>query len=128
MTTSSRNLHPSNGPRESSPSGPDVVVPITAALKIPQQAAGGSTETASTTTGLHDFAIDDTDDDNEIFPTELQWEILEMLSKGCDDDLIAHRLNLQMCTYYAAVSALATTLGACNRFQLALKAREQGWV
>ncbi|MDO4253725.1 MAG: hypothetical protein Q4C81_01030 [Kocuria sp.] len=128
MTPLSRDLHPSNGRRGSS-TADDVVVPIsaasTAAPRTSQQATEGTEGSSDASKASAPHGADYTDD---AFPTELHWEILDMLGTGCADDMIAHRLNLAPCTYHALVRELAAHLGACNRFQLALKAREEGWV
>lgn len=136
MTPLPRDLHPSNGRR--GPSSPDdVVVPISAAFQTASHARrqttpnthveGSVSAEALAGPGLEDL-LDDSEATEESFPTEIHWEILEMLSQGCDDEIIAHRLKLDPCTYRGLVADLLSVAGACNRFQLALKARDLGWV
>ncbi len=132
MTPLSRDLHPSNGHRGPSISD-DVVVPILAAYNT----AGHARRHPSVQPEGHENAEPlfletsdgrQADDAEEILPTEIHWEVLEMLSSGCADDIIAHRLNLDMHTFRGLISEMSNCLGACNRFQLALKAREHGWI
>ncbi|MDO5619236.1 hypothetical protein [Kocuria sp.] len=133
MTPLSRDLHPSNGHRAPAISD-DVVVPISAAFRTAgharrqAQEPTGNAEAPETGQPMDVTALPTEDDPDQDFPTEVHWVILELLSIGCTDDIIAHRLNLDMCTYRGLLGELTTHLGACNRFQLALKAREQGWV
>lgn len=132
MTPLSRDLHPSNGHRGPAISD-DVVVPISAAYNTVSHARRnpglypGAAENAETMF-LESSDHRQPDEPDEILPTEIHWEVLEMLSSGCADDIIAHRLNLDMCTFRGLISQMSNTLGACNRFQLALKAREHGWI
>lgn len=132
MTPLSRDLHPSNGHRRPSMSD-DVVVPISAAYttagharRHPSVHSDGQDNAEplflETSDGHH------VDEPEEILPTEIHWEVLEMLSSGCADDIIAHRLNLDMHTFRGLISEMSNALGACNRFQLALKARDHGWI
>lgn len=128
MTPLPRDLHPSNGRRVPGSSG-DVVVPLSAAggrssatpeEPLPHQLVGTSDALGRTDDGLTEA--------EEPYPSELQHSILEMLSSGGDDEMIARRLGLDLNGYRALVAEMAATAGACNRFQLALKARELGWL
>lgn len=131
MTPLSRDLHPSNGHRRPA-TADDVVVPISAAWGRSTKARPAGEEPVGTCpSDVEASELPGEGPDVVIeqeFPTELHWQILEMLTAGCDDEFIAHRLHLDSSTYRRLVADLANAAGACNRFQLALKARELGWV
>lgn len=97
----------------------EVVVPITSArnhrdrLPDPAPVADGS-------------AVE-IDDDADI-PTELHHQILSLLAQGYEDEMIARHLALDLRGLRGALMELAAHAGASNRFQLALRARELGWV
>lgn len=112
MTPLSRDLHPSNGRRAPKD---EVVVSITSALNH-----RGRKEEA------HPPA--DHDDLDETFPTPQQHELLHLLAEGADDEFAARRLGLEIADARRLLLEMSTELGACNRFQLALRAREAGWI
>jgi DNA-binding CsgD family transcriptional regulator len=61
-------------------------------------------------------------------PTREQSEILAGLAAGATDEVIARRLGVHIRTYRRHLLALGETLGAETRFQIALSARNAGWV
>ena len=112
MTPLSRDLHPSNGRRAPKD---EVVVSITSALNH-----RGRKEEAPPPV--------DHDDLDDIFPTPQQQELLHLLAEGADDEFAARRLGLELAELRRMLMELGSQLGACNRFQLALHAREEGWI
>lgn len=112
MTPLSRDLHPSNGRRAPKD---EVVVSITSALNH----RGRKQE---------EQLPADHDELDETFPTPQQHELLRLLAEGADDEFAARRLDLEISDVRRLLLEMSTELGACNRFQLALRAREEGWV
>ncbi|MEU3182965.1 LuxR C-terminal-related transcriptional regulator [Streptomyces sp. NPDC006923] len=55
-------------------------------------------------------------------------EILDLMAAGLTDDAIARALGLSRRTIQKHISGTADALGARTRFQIALLARERGWV
>ena len=112
MTPLSRDLHPSNGGRAPKD---EVVVSITSA---PHHRGRKQEEQLPA----------DHDELDETFPTPQQHELLHLLAEGADDEFAARRLGLELAELRRMLMELGSQLGACNRFQLALRAREEGWI
>lgn len=113
----SRDLHPSNGPRASSDG---VVVPITAAHRVVKP---------STPSAPSDAGYEDEDDYSTTgVPDEAHLQILELLAQGYDDEMAARELGLDLGALRALLAELGAATGACNRFQLALRTRDLGWI
>lgn len=55
-------------------------------------------------------------------------EILHLMATGMKDDAIARVLGVSRRTVQKHVSEAGTALGARTRFQIALLARERGWL
>lgn len=113
MTPLSRDLHPSNGRRVQKD---EVVVSITSAqLHRDRLQAQPPQE-----------PVDDQLEDRA--PDEAQLELLRLLAEGSDDEMAARRLGVELSELKQMLLELGAELGACNRFQLALRARETGWI
>ncbi|MFC4535554.1 helix-turn-helix transcriptional regulator [Sphaerisporangium dianthi] len=61
-------------------------------------------------------------------PDERTREILILLSAGMKDEAVARALGLSRRTVQKHISDAAKTLGARTRFQIALLARDRGWL
>lgn len=114
MTPLSRDLHPSNGRRASADG---VVVPITAAHRVVKPSPVSPTHP----------------EDDDVYsvtgvPDQAHLQILELLAQGYDDEMVARELRLDLSALRALIAELAAATGACNRFQLALRTRDLGWI
>lgn len=116
----SRDLHPSNGPRASSDG---VVVPITAAHRVVKPSAP-SKSSAPSAAGYED----EDDYSTTGVPDEAHRQILKLLAQGYDDEMAARELGLDLGALRALLAELGAATGACNRFQLALRTRDLGWI
>ncbi len=113
MTPLSRDLHPSNGRRTQKD---EVVVSITTAQlhRVRRQA---------------EHPQEPLDDEwQDPAPDERRIELLRLLAEGSDDEMAARRLGVELAELRQILMELGAELGACNRFQLALRALEAGWV
>jgi DNA-binding NarL/FixJ family response regulator len=61
-------------------------------------------------------------------PNPRAREVLRLLSLGMKQETIARTLGVSRRTVQKDVSDIGTALGARNRFQIALLARERGWL
>ncbi|MTD15665.1 hypothetical protein GIS00_17160 [Nakamurella sp. YIM 132087] len=61
-------------------------------------------------------------------PSEMDLQVIRMLSSGVTDEVAARRLSVSERTFRRHVSALLTGLGATSRFQAGVKAVERGWI
>ncbi|MEU7279190.1 LuxR C-terminal-related transcriptional regulator [Streptomyces sp. NPDC045431] len=60
--------------------------------------------------------------------TELERQVLQLMCTAEKDDNGARELGVAVRTYRKYVAVLMRRLGATNRFQAALRARERGWI
>lgn len=60
--------------------------------------------------------------------SELESRVLGALANSDKDDIAAREINVSVRTYRRYVADLMTRLGAVNRFQAALRAREKNWI
>ncbi|KAA9394360.1 hypothetical protein FCK90_07785 [Kocuria coralli] len=139
MTPLSRDLHPSNGRRRSLDAD-DVLAPtslvarraaqLQRAGQDPQDALAEPTDDDATgPVATVDPGADDADAPEDTdFPGQLHHQILEMMASGCDDEIIARHLHLDVAALRGAILELSAAAGSCNRFQLALRARDLGWI
>lgn len=58
----------------------------------------------------------------------LEYKILQSLCRAEKDEIGARDLGIAVRTYRKHVAGLMRRLGAANRFQAALLARERGWI
>ena len=123
MTPLSRDLHPSNGRRAPKD---EVVVSITSAQHHRGRRSADESweadEQATQGRGPEDLSPEDQGPDEQLI------EMLRLLSEGADDEMVARRLGLELADLRRMLMELGSQLGACNRFQLALHAREEGWI
>ncbi|MET7830725.1 LuxR C-terminal-related transcriptional regulator [Streptomyces sp. NPDC005386] len=77
----------------------------------------------------HDLpASDDAEDPETGLANALQREILRSLYASEKDEIGARELGIAVRTYRKHVASIMQRLGASNRFQAALLARERGWI
>ncbi|MFB6818642.1 helix-turn-helix transcriptional regulator [Streptomyces sp. NPDC056347] len=77
----------------------------------------------------HDLpATDDVGETENGLANALQREILHSLCTAEKDEIGARELGIAVRTYRKHVASIMQLLGASNRFQAALLARERGWV
>ena len=60
--------------------------------------------------------------------TELEKTVLTALASYDKDEIAAREIDVSVRTYRRYVADLMTRLGAVNRFQAALRAKEEGWI
>jgi DNA-binding NarL/FixJ family response regulator len=60
--------------------------------------------------------------------TSLEKRVLLALASSCKDEIAAREIDVSVRTYRRYVADLMARLGAVNRFQAALRAKEEGWI
>ncbi|MCK8438095.1 response regulator transcription factor [Streptomyces sp. D2-8] len=77
----------------------------------------------------HDLpATDDGELTSADFASPMERQVLQSLSTAEKDEAGARELGIAVRTYRKHVASLMQRLGAANRFQAALLARERGWI
>lgn len=77
----------------------------------------------------HDLPVsEDADATSAAFASTMERQILQSLCTADKDETAARELGVAVRTYRKHVASVMQRLGASNRFQAALLARERGWV
>ncbi|MEV7596887.1 helix-turn-helix transcriptional regulator [Kitasatospora sp. NPDC089797] len=77
----------------------------------------------------HDLPLDtDAEAADPDLANDFQRQLLHILSTAQKDEIGARELGIAVRTYRKHVASIMQTLGASNRFQAALLARERGWI
>ncbi|WP_219460350.1 helix-turn-helix transcriptional regulator [Nonomuraea rhizosphaerae] len=64
----------------------------------------------------------------EAYPTRLEKQVLDLLGRMGKDEVAAREMGVSVRTFRRHVAELMARLGAVNRFQAALLAKERGWI
>lgn len=64
----------------------------------------------------------------EAYPTPLEKQVLGLLGRMGKDEVAAREMGVSVRTFRRHVAELMVRLGAANRFQAALLAKERGWI
>ncbi|WP_405146106.1 hypothetical protein OG589_03540 [Sphaerisporangium sp. NBC_01403] len=60
--------------------------------------------------------------------SELERKVLEVMARADKDEIAAREIDVSVRTYRRYVADLMARLGAVNRFQAALRAKEENWI
>lgn len=60
--------------------------------------------------------------------SEMEQRVLAVMATADKDEIAARELDISVRTYRRYVADLMARLGAANRFQAALRAKEENWI